>query len=155
MVAEESTADGHITAVILEPVDALAMIGLMLREALGQLGEADSIERIACPRLVVTPSDMFGPRTVTVAYDGEGAWMNAPVTLRVLPEPLWLLMAVRRTSQATWTDDRSHPAPLRHERHARWLLRSSCERHENMHCQQQPGSAARQVEMIQGIQRIN
>ena len=50
--AEESTADGHITAVILEPVGALAMIGPTLREALGQMGEADSIERFAWPRLV-------------------------------------------------------------------------------------------------------
>ncbi|MBC7563035.1 MAG: hypothetical protein H7305_08970 [Gemmatimonadaceae bacterium] len=96
--AEESTADGQITAVILKPVGALAMIGLMLRGALGQLGEADSIERIVCPRLVITPSNMFGSRTVKVAYDGEVAWMNAPLTLRVLPEPLWLLKAVSRTS---------------------------------------------------------
>ena len=96
--AEGSTSDGQITAVILKPVGALAMIGLMLRGALGQLGEADSIERIVCPRLVITPSNMFGPRTVKVAYDGEVSWMNAPLTLRVLPEPLWLLKAGSRTS---------------------------------------------------------
>ena len=96
--AEGSTSDGQITAVILKPVGALAMIGLMLRGALGQLGEADSIERIVCPRLVITPSNMFGSRTVKVAYDGEVSWMNAPLTLRVLPEPLWLLKAGSRTS---------------------------------------------------------
>ena len=116
--AEGSTSDGQITAVIFKPVGALAMIGLMLREALGQLGEADSIEGIVCPRLVVTPSNTFGRRIVTMAYDGEVAWANAPLTLRVLPEPLWLLTAVRRTFHATWTDDTSHSAPPRHERHA-------------------------------------
>ena len=93
----------------------------------GQLGEVDSIERIVCPRLVITPSNMFGPRTVKVAYDGEVAWMNAPLTLRVLPEPSWLLKAVNRTVWATWPDDTSHPAPLLHERHVRRLLRSSCD----------------------------
>ena len=85
------TADGHITAVILKPTGRMAMIGLMLRGALGQLGDADGIERIVCRKLVVDPSRTWSRRRVKVAFDGEVGWLISPLTIRVLPTPLWLL----------------------------------------------------------------
>ncbi|WP_332745003.1 diacylglycerol/lipid kinase family protein [Hydrogenophaga sp.] len=84
-------ADGHITAVMLKPIGTLAMVGLMLRGALGQLGEASGIERFVCRSLVVKPSRMRARRKVKVAFDGEVGWMSPPLTIRVLPQPLWLL----------------------------------------------------------------
>ena len=36
----------------------------------------------------------MGRRKVKVAFDGEVAWMSSPLTVRVLPEPLWLLKSV-------------------------------------------------------------
>jgi diacylglycerol kinase family enzyme len=84
-------ADGHITAVILRPMGTLAMMGLMFRGAMGQLGEASGIDRFVCRSLVVKPSRLLGRRKVKVAFDGEVGWMRSPLTIRVLPQPLWLL----------------------------------------------------------------
>jgi diacylglycerol kinase family enzyme len=81
----------HVTAVILKPVGAVAMTGLMLRGAMGQLGGADGVDHFPCQELVIQPASAFGGRRMKVAYDGEVAWMKAPITIRVLPTPLWLL----------------------------------------------------------------
>jgi len=91
--AEAAATSGHVTAVILKPIGTLAMVGLMLRGALGQLGEASGIERFVCQSLVIKPSRWMGRRKVKVAFDGEVGWMRSPLTVRVLPEPLWLLKA--------------------------------------------------------------
>jgi diacylglycerol kinase family enzyme len=91
--SEGAAADGHVTAVILKPIGTLAMLGLMLRGALGQLGEASGIERFVCQSLVIKPSRLMGRRKVKVAFDGEVDWMRSPLTIRVLPQPLWLLKA--------------------------------------------------------------
>ncbi|MFN7121286.1 MAG: diacylglycerol/lipid kinase family protein [Hydrogenophaga sp.] len=91
--SEGAATDGHVTAVILKPVGTLAMLGLMSRGALGQLGEASGIERFVCQSLVIKPSRLMGRRKVKVAFDGEVDWMRAPLTIRVLPQPLWLLKA--------------------------------------------------------------
>jgi diacylglycerol kinase family enzyme len=91
--AEGPTADGHVTAIILKPIGTWAMLGLMLRGALGQLGDASGIERFVCQSLVVQPRRLMRRRKVKVAFDGEVAWMAAPLNIRVLPQPLWLLKA--------------------------------------------------------------
>ncbi len=91
--SEGATSDGHVTAVILKPIGTLAMLGLMLRGALGQLGEASGIERFVCQSLVIKPPRLMGRRKVKVAFDGEVDWMRSPLTVRVLPQPLWLLKA--------------------------------------------------------------
>jgi diacylglycerol kinase family enzyme len=91
--AEAAATSGHVTAVILKPIGTLAMVWLMLRGALGQLGEASGIERFVCQSLVIKPSRWMGRRKVKVAFDGEVGWMRSPLTVRVLPEPLWLLKA--------------------------------------------------------------
>lgn len=93
--AEGPAADGHITAVILKPIGTMAMVGLILRGALGQLGDAGGIEHFVCQKLVVTPSPMFSRRRVKVAFDGEVGWLRAPLAIRVLPTPLWLLKVPR------------------------------------------------------------
>ena len=91
--SEGATSDGHVTAVILKPIGTLAMLGLMLRGAIGQLGEASGIERFVCQTLVIKPPRWMGRRKVKVAFDGEVDWMRSPLTIRVLPQPLWLLKA--------------------------------------------------------------
>ena len=88
---ESGIADGHVTAVIVKPIGTLAMMGLVLRGALGQLGDAGGLEHFVCQKLRVEPALMFGRRRMKVAFDGEVEWMNSPLTLRVLPKPLWLL----------------------------------------------------------------
>jgi diacylglycerol kinase family enzyme len=82
---------GHITAVMLRPIGTLAMLRLMLRGALGTLGEAPSVEHFEFEHLVVRPTLTPGRRGVKVAYDGEVARMRAPLDFRVLAQPLFLL----------------------------------------------------------------
>jgi diacylglycerol kinase family enzyme len=91
---EGSGAGGHITAVMLKPIGTVAMVGLVLRGALGQLGNAGGIEHFVCQKLLVEPTLTLGRRRVKVAFDGEVEWMNSPLTICVLPKPLWLLKAL-------------------------------------------------------------
>ncbi len=84
-------ASGRITAVTLRPVGTLGLIGLMLRGALGTLGEADSVEHFEFQRLVVRPALPLGRRGVKVAFDGEVTAMRAPLEFRVPSQPLYLL----------------------------------------------------------------
>ena len=88
-------AGGRITAVMLRPVGTLSMIGLMLRGAMGTLGEAQNVERFEFEHLVVKPTLPQGRRGVKVAFDGEVTRMHAPLDFRVLAKPLHLLMTQR------------------------------------------------------------
>ena len=63
----------------------------MLRGALGQVGDAGGVEHFVCRKLVVEPALTFGRRRVNVAFRCEAGWMSSPLTIRVLPKPLWLL----------------------------------------------------------------
>lgn len=83
--------DGRITAVMLRPIGVLAMIRLMLRGAMGSLGEAQSVEHFAFKRMVVRPTLTAGRRGVKVAFDGEVTRMRAPLNFQVLDKPLYLL----------------------------------------------------------------
>jgi diacylglycerol kinase family enzyme len=93
--AKGGEPDGHITALILKPIGTVAMVGLVLRGAMGKLGEATSVEHFACQKLVVAPTLSLGRRRVKVAFDGEVEWMISPLAIRVLPKPLWLLKTTR------------------------------------------------------------
>lgn len=85
----------HLTAVILRPIGTAAMVGLMLRGAMGQLGSAGGVDHFRLHELVVEPAAAFRTRPVKVAYDGEVAFMRPPIVIRVLPTPLWLLKTPR------------------------------------------------------------
>ena len=82
---------GSITAVMLRPVGTLAMLGLMLRGAMGTLGEAESVEHFEFDNLVVRPTLPQGRRGVKVAFDGEVMTMRAPLRFQVLAKPLYLM----------------------------------------------------------------
>lgn len=85
---------GLLAAIALRPVGRLALLGLLLRGALGRLGEADDLLHIATPRLVVRARRRLGlpgdPR-IKVATDGEVGWMRLPLTFEVAPQTLDLL----------------------------------------------------------------
>ena len=82
---------GALAAIMLRPVRRLAMLGLLLRGALGQLGDADQVLRVACVRLNVRMRRPFGARRIKVATDGEICWLTLPLEFSVSPEPLWLI----------------------------------------------------------------
>lgn len=88
--APEAELSERITAVMLKPLGTLAMLRLMLRGAMGTLGEAESVERFDFWHLVVRPG-LTGRRRVKVAFDGEVTRMRAPLDFRVLEQPLYLM----------------------------------------------------------------
>ncbi len=82
---------GELAAVTLRPVGRLSMLWLLLRGALGQLGEADQVVNFSFSRLTVRRSRAFGARRLKVATDGEITWLTLPLEFSVSPEPLQLI----------------------------------------------------------------
>jgi diacylglycerol kinase family enzyme len=87
-------ADGELVAITLRPTGTLTMLWLLLRGAFGQLGDADEVSSFSFERLTVRPAPPLGARRVKVATDGEVVWLPAPLTFRVVPEPLMLVCPV-------------------------------------------------------------
>ncbi len=85
---------GSMAALMLQPIGTLSMIGLMLHGAMGRLGEAAGVEGFEFQHMVVQPTLAPGRREVVVAFDGEVAHMRAPIDIRVLDKPLYLLQAL-------------------------------------------------------------
>jgi len=86
---------------VLRPIGTLSMMGLMLHGAMGRLGEAAGVDRFEFDHLVVRPTLAQGRRGVKVAFDGEVAMMRAPLDIRVLAKPLYLLRPQQLTQQMT------------------------------------------------------
>ena len=82
---------GSMAALMLRPISTLAMIRLMLHGAMGRLGEAAGVESFEFHHMVVKPRMSHGRKEMVVAFDGEVARMRAPIDIRVLDKPLYLL----------------------------------------------------------------
>jgi diacylglycerol kinase family enzyme len=94
-IPESEQLDRHrLAAVVLRPVSALGMLWLVLRAAVGRLGEAREVLSFDFERIVIRRR--FGKRPFKVATDGEVEWLPAPLTFRVAPHALWLLRPAER-----------------------------------------------------------
>ena len=82
----------------MRPVGSLAMVWLLLRGALGRLGDADNVINFAFDRLTVRP---YGRRRLKVAMDGEVTWLDIPLVFQVAPHPLQLLVPACASPGAT------------------------------------------------------
>ena len=82
---------GSMAALMLRPIGTLAMTNLLLHGAMGRLGEAAGVESFEFHHLVVRPRLAPEHKEVVVAFDGEVARMRAPIDIRVLDKPLYLL----------------------------------------------------------------
>ncbi len=85
---------GQLAAIALRPVGLLKMLGLLLRGALGRLGEAEELIHVATTKLTVRPGRRLGTLGATrikVATDGEVGWMRLPLTFQVASQTLDLL----------------------------------------------------------------
>lgn len=82
---------GRLAAITLRPIGLPSMLWLLLRGALGRLGDADNVFSFGVDRMTVRQALRYGPRRVKVATDGEIVWLKMPLELRVSPEPLYLL----------------------------------------------------------------
>jgi diacylglycerol kinase family enzyme len=93
----DAPEQGQLAAIALKPVGPLSMPGLLVRGALGRLGDADEVLSFPFESLTVKGSRALGPvgprgpRRVKVATDGEIGWVDMPLLFRVSPEPLWLV----------------------------------------------------------------
>ena len=82
---------GELAGITLRPVGRLAMLWLMLRGALGRLGDADKVVNFSFRHLVVRRTRLAVGRHIKVATDGEIGWLSLPLAFRVAPEPLMLV----------------------------------------------------------------
>lgn len=82
---------GSMAALMLRPIGTWAMIRLMLHGAMGTLGEAAGVESFEFHHMLVRPRLSQGRRQMVVAFDGEVERMQAPIDIRVLNRPLYLL----------------------------------------------------------------
>jgi diacylglycerol kinase family enzyme len=90
--AEASAIDaGQLAGIMLKPVGQGAMLRLLVRGALGQLGAADDVVNFAFRKLTVHQPSRFGARRIKVATDGEITWQTLPLTFSVSPHPLLLI----------------------------------------------------------------
>jgi hypothetical protein len=67
------------------------MLGLMLRGALGKLGEAETIESFEFTQMQVRPRLLPGQRSIRVAMDGEVSRMRVPLDIGRSKRPLFLI----------------------------------------------------------------
>lgn len=81
---------GHLVAITLKHVGKLQMIGLMLRGALGKLGDAERVETFGFRRMSV--ATRRGKHRFKIALDGEIFQITAPLTFEALPDALQLLV---------------------------------------------------------------
>lgn len=95
---------GRLAGVMLQPLGRWALLALLARGALGELGAAEHVRNFAFRRLVVK-ARALGSQRIKVATDGEVLWMRLPLRFEVAPEPLMLirppgLAQERREAQA-------------------------------------------------------
>ena len=83
--------DGSMAALMLRPIGTMSMLGLMLRGAMGRLGDAAGVETFEFRHMVVRPRLATRRKVFVVAFDGEVTRMRAPIDIRVLDKPLYLL----------------------------------------------------------------
>ncbi|HVK55972.1 MAG TPA: diacylglycerol kinase family protein [Burkholderiales bacterium] len=88
----DAVEQGKLAAILVKPVGMFAMLGLLLRGALGQLGESTNVRSFAFDRLTVQPWLPFGRRGIKVAMDGEVTRIRTPLTFEVAAKRLLLLV---------------------------------------------------------------
>jgi diacylglycerol kinase family enzyme len=89
---EHALGEGQLAAIAPKPVGKLRMLGLLLRGALGRLGETDDVVAFAFRSMTVRAPLLSGRRRLKVATDGEVCKMALPLRFQVLEGSLALLV---------------------------------------------------------------
>jgi diacylglycerol kinase family enzyme len=82
---------GRLAGVVIRPIGLVATLGLVLRGALGRLGDADPVDSFSFERLDVR---VRGQRRIKIAFDGEVRRMAPPLHFSVAPDALRLMVPV-------------------------------------------------------------
>lgn len=88
----EDVQHRQLAAVIVRAHTPLALLWLALRGALGQLGDAKNVRNFSFQKMAVNPWLRYGRRDIKVAIDGEVLRLRPPLTFRVAPRSLWLMI---------------------------------------------------------------
>jgi diacylglycerol kinase family enzyme len=88
----DAVGDGLLGLIVVRPVGAAGMLWLAVRGALGTLADADAVLPFGVQQVEIRPSRLYRTRRIKVATDGESGWIDAPLRIRVSPEPLMLLV---------------------------------------------------------------
>lgn len=80
----------HLVAMTARSHGTLSLYGLLIRGLLSRLGEAENVISFGFDTMTVRPRR--GRKPMKVAMDGEICWMDAPLTFRVAPDKLPLLV---------------------------------------------------------------
>lgn len=83
---------GQLVALLTRPMAVPTIIWLMLRGAIGQLGEASHVDTFGLRQMTVKPAMPYGSLRMKVAIDGEVTWLRAPLHFRAAPGALQLLV---------------------------------------------------------------
>lgn len=89
---EEALDGGRLAAIAPKPVGKLRMLGLLLRGALGRLGEADDVVAFAFKSMTVRAPLLSRRRRMKVATDGEVDKLTLPLRFQVIEDRLALLV---------------------------------------------------------------
>lgn len=84
--------EGRLAAIAPRPVGRLRMLGLLLRGALGRLGQAEDVRAFAFRGMTVRAPFLSGRRRVKVAVDGEICKLALPLRFEALEGRLALLV---------------------------------------------------------------
>jgi diacylglycerol kinase family enzyme len=90
---EEAALIGHgrLLGLTLRPMGRFAALGLVLRAALGRLGDSDHVNAFVFRRIALDFRVPMRRRRVKVAVDGEVTELVLPLTFSPAPAPLLLL----------------------------------------------------------------
>jgi diacylglycerol kinase family enzyme len=90
---DHAVEEGRLAAIAPRPVGRLRMLGLLLRGALGRLGEADDVVAFDFRSMTVRAPLLSGRRRIKVAADGEICQLELPLRFQALEGRLALLVA--------------------------------------------------------------
>lgn len=91
-IDEAEAVPGQLAAIAVRPASKMALLSLLLRGALGNLGSSEHVDSFAFTQLTVRPRLSNQTKRIKVAIDGEIFWFNTPLTFSVTPRPLHLLL---------------------------------------------------------------
>jgi diacylglycerol kinase family enzyme len=93
--------EGQLAAIAPRPVGKLRMLGLLVRGALGRLGDTDDVVAFAFRSLTVRAPLLSRGHRLKVATDGEVCEMALPLRFQVLDHHLHLLVPADGAAQRT------------------------------------------------------
>jgi diacylglycerol kinase family enzyme len=88
----EQVRNGQLAIIALPPMSAAERVAVAFHGMIGVLAKSQNVTHFSCSQLVVEPLSRRHKRSVKVAMDGEISRMQPPLTFRVGPQPLRLVM---------------------------------------------------------------